>query len=194
MLSQRSTGVAVVDAQEDFLRASAIANETPAPDITGLPIRRNVALLSAAVAANASTLQLTSAVASISLARLLDVEGLLGLGPALVLAAGPLAAVPAGRAMDRRGRIAVLAPGVAGLVIGAMALVAAPALWILGAGTARRRLVARTTDHPGMTPCAHTHSSCSAARPRHATRNPCRGARASGGGVATTSARRAEHD
>jgi MFS family permease len=44
---------------------------------------------------------------------LLDVEGLLGLGPALVLAAGALAAVPAGRAMDRRGRIPVLAAGFA---------------------------------------------------------------------------------
>src|SRR4051794_38773213 len=113
MLSHSSTGMAVVDVEEDLLRASAMANETPAPDITRLPIRRNVVLLSAAVAANASTLQLTSAVASVSLARLLDVEGLLGLGPALVLAAGALAAVPAGRAMDRRGRIPVLAAGFA---------------------------------------------------------------------------------
>jgi MFS family permease len=113
MLSPSSAGVAAVDAQEDSLRASAMANETPAPDITVLPIRRNVALLSAAVAANASTLQLTSAVASISLARVLGVEGLLGLGPAIVLAAGALAALPAGRAMDRRGRIPVLARGFA---------------------------------------------------------------------------------
>jgi MFS family permease len=113
MLSHSSTGAAVVDAQADLLRASAMARRAPAPDIARLPIRRNVALLSAAVAANASTLQLTSAVAAISLARLLDVEGLLGLGPALVLAAGALAAVPAGRAMDRRGRTPVLAAGFA---------------------------------------------------------------------------------
>ena len=113
MPSRSSTGVPDADAHQDFLRASAMANQTPVPDITRLPIRRNVALLSAAVAANASTLQLTSAVASISLARLLDVEGLLGLGPALVLAAGALAAVPAGRAMDRRGRIPVHAAGFA---------------------------------------------------------------------------------
>jgi MFS family permease len=88
-----------------------MAHQTP--DVTGLPIRRNIALLSAAVAANASMLQLTSAVASISLARVLGVEGLLGLGPAIVLTAGALAAVPAGRAMDRRGRIPVLAAGFA---------------------------------------------------------------------------------
>src|SRR3954471_3284737 len=94
-------------------RVRSSSRQTPAPDVTRLPIRRNVALLSAAVAAKASTLQLTSAVASISLARLLDVEGLLGLGPDLVFAAGALAAVPAGRAMDRRGRIPVLAAGFA---------------------------------------------------------------------------------
>jgi MFS family permease len=76
-----------------------------------LPIRRNIALLSSALAANSAMLQLTAAVASISLARVLEVEGLLGLGPAIVLAAGALAAVPAGRAMDRFGRVPVLAAG-----------------------------------------------------------------------------------
>jgi len=76
-----------------------------------LPIKRNLALLSAAVAANSCMLHLISGVASISLARVLDVTGLLGLGPAIVLAAGALAAVPAGRAMDRHGRIPVLAAG-----------------------------------------------------------------------------------
>lgn len=81
------------------------------PMANGLPIRRNLALLSAAVAANSCMLQLVSGVASISLARVLDVTGLLGLGPAIVLAAGAFAAVPAGRAMDRLGRIPVLAAG-----------------------------------------------------------------------------------
>lgn len=158
-----------------------MTDERPAPDITRLPIRRNVALLSAAVAANASMLQLTSAVASLSLARVLDVKGLLGLGPAIVLAAGALAALPAGRAMDRRGRIPVLASGfalgaagcglaalgsaydsaltaagVAALAIGAIALVVAPALWILRAGSARRRPVHGTTDYLGRTACPHT--------------------------------------
>jgi MFS family permease len=76
-----------------------------------LPIRRNIALLSGAVAANAAMLQLIAAVAAISLDRVLGAEGLLGLGPAIVLAAGALAAVPAGRAMDRVGRIPVLAAG-----------------------------------------------------------------------------------
>jgi MFS family permease len=41
----------------------------------------------------------------------LDIDGLLGLGPAIVLASGALAALPAGRAMDRTGRVPVLALG-----------------------------------------------------------------------------------
>jgi MFS family permease len=58
-------------------------------------------------------LQLSAAVASITLVLVLDVEGLLGLGPAIVLASGALAALPAGRAMDRVGRVPVLALGFA---------------------------------------------------------------------------------
>jgi MFS family permease len=76
-----------------------------------LPVGRNTALLSAALAANSAMLQLSAAVASITLALVLDVEGLLGLGPAIVLASGALAALPAGRAMDRVGRVPVLAGG-----------------------------------------------------------------------------------
>jgi MFS family permease len=77
----------------------------------GLPIRRNTVLLAAALAANSAMLQLSAAVASLTLVLVLDVRGLLGLGPAIVLTAGALAALPAGRAMDRIGRIPVLAGG-----------------------------------------------------------------------------------
>ena len=76
-----------------------------------LPIRRNTFLLSAALAANSGTLQLSAAVASITLVSVVGVSGLLGLGPAIVLASGALAALPAGRAMDRIGRVPVLALG-----------------------------------------------------------------------------------
>ena len=78
-----------------------------------LPIRRNTALLSASLAANSATLQLAAAVASLTLVRVLDIEGLLGLGPAIVLASGALAALPAGLLMDRFGRVPVLAAGFA---------------------------------------------------------------------------------
>src|SRR5687768_16908418 len=58
-------------------------------------------------------LQLSAAVASLTLVLVIDVEGLLGLGPATVLPAGALAALPAGRLMDRVGRVPVLAGGFA---------------------------------------------------------------------------------
>jgi MFS family permease len=81
-----------------------------------LPIARNTALLSAALAANSGMLQLQAAVASLTLVQVLGIDGLLGLGPAIVLASGALTAPVAGRAMDRVGRVPVLAVG---FVIGA---------------------------------------------------------------------------
>ncbi|MGH9209073.1 MAG: hypothetical protein ACRD2C_00140 [Acidimicrobiales bacterium] len=51
------------------------------PDAGRLPIARNTALLSAAQATHSAMGQLAVAVASITLVRVLDVEGLLGLGP-----------------------------------------------------------------------------------------------------------------
>jgi MFS family permease len=76
-----------------------------------LPIRRNTVLLAASLACSSAMLQLNAAVASLTLVLVVGVEGLLGLGPAIVLACGALAALPAGRAMDRLGRIPVLATG-----------------------------------------------------------------------------------
>jgi MFS family permease len=78
-----------------------------------LPIKRNTALLSAALAANSGMLQLSAAVASLTFVLVTGVKGLLGLGPAIVLASGALAALPAGRAMDRFGRVPVIATGFA---------------------------------------------------------------------------------
>jgi len=89
-----------------------------------LPIGRNTALLSAALAANSGMLQLQAAVASITLVQVLGIDGLLGLGPAVVLACGALAAPFAGRAMDRFGRVPVLA---AGFSVGAVGGVVAAA-------------------------------------------------------------------
>ena len=68
---------------------------------SALPIARNTALLSASLAAHSAMIQLAAAVASITLIGVLDVAWLLGLGPAIVLTAGALAALPAGRSMDR---------------------------------------------------------------------------------------------
>jgi MFS family permease len=109
-----------------------------------LPIRRNTMLLSAALAANSGTLQLSAAVASLTLVSVVGVQGLLGLGPAIVLASGALAALPAGRAMDRVGRVPVLALGFVvgsagcGLAALGSALDSAPAvlLGLIGVGAA----------------------------------------------------------
>jgi MFS family permease len=86
------------------------------PAAQHLHIGRNTTLLSAALAANSGMLQLSAAVASLTFVLVTGVKGLLGLGPAIVLASGALAALPAGRAMDRFGRVPVLASG---FVIGA---------------------------------------------------------------------------
>lgn len=100
-----------------------------------LPIRRNTVLLSAALAANSAMLQLSAAVASLTLVLVLDIEGLLGLGPAIVLASGALAALPAGRSMDRFGRIPVLAAGyllgIAGCALAALGSAATSAPVVL---------------------------------------------------------------
>jgi MFS family permease len=118
-----------------------------------LPIRRNTVLLSASLAANSAMLQLSAAVASLTLVLVLDIEGLLGLGPAIVLASGALAALPAGRSMDRFGRIPVLATGyglgMAGCVLAALgsaidsAFVVLPGLVGVGAASGIA-LLART--------------------------------------------------
>jgi MFS family permease len=85
--------------------------------VTDLHIRRNTVLLAATLAVNSAVLQLVAAVASLTFVLVTGVEGLLGLGPAIVLAASGLTALPAGRLMDRIGRKPVIA---AGFVLGAL--------------------------------------------------------------------------
>src|SRR5215210_4373076 len=81
-------------------------------------------------------LQLQAAVASLTLVQVLGIHGLLGLGPAIVLASGALTAPIAGRAMDRVGRVPVLAIGftigAAGGVLAAIGSAAGLAVLVLG--------------------------------------------------------------
>jgi MFS family permease len=128
-----------------------------------LPVRRNTLLLAAALAANSGMLQLSAAVASLTLVLVLGVDQLLGLGPAIVLAAGALAALPAGRAMDRYGRVPVLAAGFAtGGLGGALAglgsaLESAPVvlLGLLGVGVASGTALLARTAAGDMYPPEH---------------------------------------
>src|SRR5215213_4856269 len=89
-------------------------NVTPAK----LPIARNTMLLSAAMAALYGMVELSAAVAPITFAAVTGLEGLVGLGPAIFLGTAALSAFPAGRAMDRFGRVPVLAGGFGSGILG----------------------------------------------------------------------------
>jgi MFS family permease len=65
------------------------------------------------MAVNSAVLQLTAAVSSLTFVLVTGVRGLLGLGPAIFLTSSGLTAVPAGRLMDRFGRVPVLTVGFA---------------------------------------------------------------------------------
>ena len=75
------------------------------------PVRRNTVLLSLCLLLLSGVLQLAVAVATITLVLVTGIESILGLGPAIFITAGALAALPAGRLMDRLGRVPVIAGG-----------------------------------------------------------------------------------
>ena len=77
------------------------------------PVRRNTALLSLCLLLLSGVLQLAVAVATITLVLVTGIESILGLGPAIFITAGAIAALPAGRLMDRVGRVPVIAGGFA---------------------------------------------------------------------------------
>src|SRR5688572_7685171 len=70
------------------------------------------------MAVYSAVLQLVAAVSSLTFVLVTGVEGLLGLGPAIFLIASAVTAVPAGRAMDRIGRLPVIAGGYAAAAAG----------------------------------------------------------------------------
>ena len=92
----------------------------PAMAVTKQVVRRNTALLATCLFTLSGVLQLTVAVATVTLVLVTGIESILGLGPAIFLTAGALAALPAGRLMDRLGRVPVIAGGFA---IGALGCV-----------------------------------------------------------------------
>jgi MFS family permease len=81
--------------------------------VSARTVRRSTFLLAAVLTCLSGMVQLVVAVSTITLVLVTGVEGILGLGPAIFLVAGALAALPAGRAMDRSGRVPVLAVGCA---------------------------------------------------------------------------------
>jgi MFS family permease len=81
------------------------------PVIESSQIRRNTILLALCLVTLSGVLQLAVAVATITLVLVTGIESILGLGPAIFLTAGALAALPAGRLMDRFGRVPVISGG-----------------------------------------------------------------------------------
>ena len=94
------------------------------------PIRRNATLLAAAMATQSAAAQLSAAMSTVTFALVTGVSSLLGVGPALTMVASALTAQPAGRMMDRVGRIPVLATGFLAGALGAA---------LLGLGTMRHQ-------------------------------------------------------
>lgn len=75
------------------------------------PVRRNAFLLAAGLVCLSGMFQLVVALATTTLVVVTGVEGILGLGPAIFLVSGSLGVLPAGRAMDRFGRMPVIRAG-----------------------------------------------------------------------------------
>jgi MFS family permease len=112
-------------------------SEARPENIAKLPTGRNTLLLSASMAALYGMVQLSAALSTVTFVAVTGVSGLAGLGPAIFLATAAVAAFPMGRAMDRFGRIAVLAMGysmgIAGSVLtGLGALWTSSALVVMG--------------------------------------------------------------
>jgi MFS family permease len=81
-------------------------------------VRRNAFLLAGGLVCNSGMFQLAAALSSLTLVAVTGVKGILGLGPAIFLAAGAAAVGPAGRLSDRVGRMPVIRAGFACGAIG----------------------------------------------------------------------------
>lgn len=76
-----------------------------------LAVRRNAVLLCAGLVCNSGMFQLAAALSSLTLVAVTGIKGILGLGPAIFLGSGAAAVGPAGRLMDRVGRMPVIRAG-----------------------------------------------------------------------------------
>jgi MFS family permease len=92
-------------------RVSQTASPPASPQRAAFPVARNIVLLAACLTALSGTIQLAVAVATLTLVLVTGIESIVGLGPAIFLTSAAIAAFPAGRAMDRYGRVPVLAAG-----------------------------------------------------------------------------------
>ncbi len=87
-------------------------------------VRRNAFLLAGGLVCNSGMFQLAAALSSLTLVAVTHVTGILGLGPAIFLGAGAAAVGPAGRLMDRIGRMPVIRTGFAAGGVGCVVVAA----------------------------------------------------------------------
>lgn len=95
-------------------------------------VRRSQFLLATAQAVYSSSAQLSIALSTVTFVLVTGFTALLGIGPAIFLSSAAVAALPAGRLMDRIGRVPVIA---AGFVLGALGAVATAFGVRAGSGT-----------------------------------------------------------
>jgi MFS family permease len=74
-------------------------------------VKRNAFLLAGGLVCNSGMFQLAAALSSLTLVAVTGITGILGLGPAIFLASGAIVVGPAGRLMDRVGRMPVIRTG-----------------------------------------------------------------------------------
>lgn len=103
------------------------------------PIRRNALLLALGLVFQSGMIQLAVALGTVTIVAVTGVKGILGLGPAIFLAAGAFAVGPAGRASDRFGRMPVIRTGfvlgITGPLVTALGChLVSPALVFIGLG------------------------------------------------------------
>ncbi len=147
----------------DAVRCHALSQRITPNALEQFPIRRNAVLLASAMATQSAAMQLSAAMSSITFALVTGVSSLLGLGPALTMMAAALTAQPAGRMMDRVGRVPVLVGGfIAGaagatlLAVGARfnsSLTALPGFVLFGVASATASLTRAAAGD--MYPPAH---------------------------------------
>ena len=152
----------------DGLRAYARRVSVP----IAAPVKRNAFLLAGGLICNSGMFQLAAALSSLTLVAVTGITGILGLGPAIFLASGAIVVGPAGRFMDRVGRMPVIRGGYAfgavgcGIVAGGCALPSA-ALVAARAQRARRR----RRDDPAHARCGRGDVSAGSSRARHVARS-----------------------
>lgn len=130
-----------------------------APGTAGV-VRRNMLLLAAGMAALYGMVELATAVATLTFVDAGGSEALAGLAPAAFLATAAVTALPAGRAMDRFGRVPILAAGFGAGIVGSLAAalgaatesVAAVVLGFLLAGAATGTVMLSRTAATDMYP------------------------------------------